>query len=264
MGEMRVPQVHMFQRRGREFDRGELSDTSPVGWFCARSGHETLTFEFAQLLPQNFDRHSGHSPSKFAKTDGALTEAAKNHRLPATLNHADRRIEWTPVTFNVTRTALPHVGPPNEQGTSKCLLVSGPSRLTLVAYGVCQIVPRNRSVSSINEAATYYSAVLEQSGMRISPGRHYFDCGGTILACFDPRADGDAWDATPNPDHVYFAVDDLEAYHARVGKQPNGSILRSIETQPWGERSFIVPTHLATSSASLTSARFSRAIEPLV
>jgi len=69
-------------------------------------------------------------------------------------------------------------------------------------------------VSSINEAATYYSAVLEQSGMRISPGRHYFDCGGTILACFDPRADGDAWDATPNPDHVYFAVDDLEACHA--------------------------------------------------
>jgi len=93
-------------------------------------------------------------------------------------------------------------------------------------------------VSSIKEAATYYSAVLEQSGMRISPGRHYFDCGGTILACFDPRADGDAWDATPNPDHLYFAVDDLEAYHVRVGKQPNGSILRSIETQPWGERSF--------------------------
>ena len=93
-------------------------------------------------------------------------------------------------------------------------------------------------VSSINDAAAYYSAVLGQPGMRISPGRHYFDCGGTILACFDPRADGDPWDATPNPDHVYFAVDDLEACHARVGKQPNGSILRSIETQPWGERSF--------------------------
>ena len=84
----------------------------------------------------------------------------------------------------------------------------------------------------------FYSAVLEQTGMRISPGRHYFDCGGTILACFDPRADGDAWDAKPNPDHVYFAVDDLEAYQVRVAKQPNGSILRPIETQPWGERSF--------------------------
>ena len=93
-------------------------------------------------------------------------------------------------------------------------------------------------VSSIHEAAAYNSAVLDQPGMRISPGRHYFDCGGTILACFDPRADGDAWDATPNPDHLYFAVTDLEAYQTRVGQQPDGSILRKIETQPWGERSF--------------------------
>ena len=93
-------------------------------------------------------------------------------------------------------------------------------------------------VSSINDAAAYYSAVLQQPGMRISPGRHYFDCGGTILACFDPRADGDAWDAKPNPDHLYFAVDDLDAYRARVGEQAGGKILRQIETQPWGERSF--------------------------
>jgi uncharacterized glyoxalase superfamily protein PhnB len=93
-------------------------------------------------------------------------------------------------------------------------------------------------VSSINEAAVFYSGVLEEPGMRISPGRHYFDCGGTILACFDPRADGDAWDAKRNPDHVYFAVDDLEACQTRVSKQPNGSILRPIETQVWGERSF--------------------------
>ena len=70
--------------------------------------------------------------------------------------------------------------------------------------------------------------------MRVSPGRHYFDCGGTILACFDPRADGDPWDATPNPDHVYFAVDDLEAYYTRASQQPGGSILRPIETQAWG------------------------------
>ncbi|MBY0506615.1 MAG: VOC family protein [Bryobacteraceae bacterium] len=93
-------------------------------------------------------------------------------------------------------------------------------------------------VSSIDSAAAYYSAVLQQPGMRISPGRHYFDCGGTILACFDPRADGDPWDATPNPDHVYFAVNDLEAYQERAGQQPSGSILRPIATQPWGERSF--------------------------
>ena len=73
---------------------------------------------------------------------------------------------------------------------------------------------------------------------RISPGRHYFGCGGVILACFDPRADGDPWDATPNPDHVYLAVGHLEAIFDRVAGQPDGMILRPIETQPWGERSF--------------------------
>ena len=42
----------------------------------------------------------------------------------------------------------------------------------------------------------------------------------------------------PNPDHVYFATDDLDACYRRVTAQPNSSILRHIETQPWGERSF--------------------------
>ena len=93
-------------------------------------------------------------------------------------------------------------------------------------------------VPRIEEATVFYSIVLEQPGKRISPGRHYFGCGHTILACFDPRADGDAWDAKPNPDHVYFSVDDLEACFDRVSRLPNGSILRPIETQPWGERSF--------------------------
>jgi len=91
-------------------------------------------------------------------------------------------------------------------------------------------------VSSIDEAATFYGAVLGVSGMRISPGRHYFGCGHVILACFDPVADGDSWEAKPNADHIYFAVDDLEEYFRRV--QANGRILRTIETQPWGERSF--------------------------
>ena len=93
-------------------------------------------------------------------------------------------------------------------------------------------------VSSVEEAAAYYAAVLGKPGRRISPGRHYFGCGQCILACFDPRADGDPWDAKPNPDHLYFAVDNLDEYFARVSAQPRGSILRPIETQPWGERSF--------------------------
>jgi len=54
-----------------------------------------------------------------------------------------------------------------------------------------------------------------------------------ILACFDPQADGDAWEARPNPDHLYFLVDDLEEYFRRVSAQPKGHVLKAIETQPW-------------------------------
>ena len=64
------------------------------------------------------------------------------------------------------------------------------------------------------------------------------DSYGMILACFDPQADGDAWEARPNPDHLYFLVDDLDEYFRRVSAQPKGRVLKAIETQPWGERSF--------------------------
>ena len=93
-------------------------------------------------------------------------------------------------------------------------------------------------VSSIDQAARFYEQVLAIPGERVSPGRHYVDCDGTILACFDPRSDGDPWDATPNPDHVYFAVDDLDATFARCRAAGCGRLDDGIETRPWGERSF--------------------------
>lgn len=92
-------------------------------------------------------------------------------------------------------------------------------------------------VADIQAAANFYGSVLGDPGRRISPGRHYFACGGTILACFDPRADGDAWEARPNPEHLYLAVSDLEDTLARVLAQA-GVVHCPIETQPWGERSF--------------------------
>jgi predicted enzyme related to lactoylglutathione lyase len=93
-------------------------------------------------------------------------------------------------------------------------------------------------VPNVDAAAAFYSSVLGNPGRRISPGRHYFGCGDAILACFDPRSDGDQWDAQPNPDHLYFAVSDLETYLDRVRAQPGGVVRRNIETQPCGERSF--------------------------
>src|SRR5262245_11703398 len=69
-------------------------------------------------------------------------------------------------------------------------------------------------VSNIESAQRFYSAVLGSPGARVSPGRHYFDCGGTILACFDPIADGDGYQPTPIPEPIYLAVADLRATFA--------------------------------------------------
>ena len=93
-------------------------------------------------------------------------------------------------------------------------------------------------VGEIEAAAEFYSVLLGMEGKRVSGGRHYFDCGGTILACFDPRADGDGFDARPNPDCVYFAVDDLQGCFVRAKELGCQVIDENIKTQPWGERSF--------------------------
>lgn len=93
-------------------------------------------------------------------------------------------------------------------------------------------------VSDIDRAAQFYERLLELHGKRVSPGRHYFDCGGTILACFDPRADGDSFDARPNPDHIYISVEDLRACHARAKTLSCLRVDDEIADRPWGETSF--------------------------
>lgn len=93
-------------------------------------------------------------------------------------------------------------------------------------------------VADIEVAAQFYATLLDQPGRRVSSGRLYFDCGGVILACFDPRADGDGFDARPNPDHLYFAVPNIDVAFARAGQLNCQSIDPQIVTRPWGERSF--------------------------
>jgi uncharacterized glyoxalase superfamily protein PhnB len=93
-------------------------------------------------------------------------------------------------------------------------------------------------VSEIESAAKFYSLILGMNGQRVSPGRHYFDCGGTILACFDPRADGDNFDSPPNPNYVYFAVPDLDATFQRAKTAGCSELDQEIKTMPWGERMF--------------------------
>jgi catechol 2,3-dioxygenase-like lactoylglutathione lyase family enzyme len=101
-------------------------------------------------------------------------------------------------------------------------------------------------VKNIEASARFYSGLFGIEGFRVSGGRHYFDCGGVILALYNPGADGDSADVRSNDEHVYFAVPDLQAVFARAqklgglsteigdGKLPMGEIAR----RPWGEVSF--------------------------
>jgi len=92
-------------------------------------------------------------------------------------------------------------------------------------------------VSDVDYAAKFYSHLLGQPGVRVSSGRHYFDCGGTILACFDSQVE-DHRPSTPNPEHIYFSVDDLEAIFARAKIAGCTKLDEEIKTRPWIERSF--------------------------
>jgi len=94
----------------------------------------------------------------------------------------------------------------------------------------------------LGRSVDYFSRVLDTPGERVSGERHYFDCGGVILACVVPES---AEGAHPNSDHVYFAVSDLEATFSRAGEaaaEGLGAIaegeMGDIAERPWGERSF--------------------------
>lgn len=95
-------------------------------------------------------------------------------------------------------------------------------------------------VDDIDRAAAFYSALFDTPGNRVSPGRHYFDCGGTILACYDPDADGDMMEAGsrkhPN-EYFYFSVDDLEEIVDRLRNLKPRFVDSEIRDMPWGERS---------------------------
>jgi catechol 2,3-dioxygenase-like lactoylglutathione lyase family enzyme len=102
-------------------------------------------------------------------------------------------------------------------------------------------------VADIEAANRFYTQVLGIEGKRVSPGRHYFDCDGTLLACYDPQADGDGRAARPNPECIYLAVPDLESTFRACreagaafaqGSAPGVGAMGEIATRPWGERSF--------------------------
>jgi uncharacterized glyoxalase superfamily protein PhnB len=204
---------------------------------CGCAGDNVVSLKLAQLLPKDFGRDAPHGSLKFAKSECPVIQTLKNHWLPAAFYSLNGRVQWTSVTLSVALRRLLHRFS-NQTGYFKVPSCGDYETRLLLNMSTARLFRVIVPVSSIDEAAAYYAAVLDKPGRRISPGRHYFGCGQCILACFDPRADGDPWDAKPNPDHIYFAVDDLEGYFRRAKGQPKGSISRPIETQPWGEKSF--------------------------
>ena len=119
-------------------------------------------------------------------------------------------------------------------------------------------------VSNLDVCARFYSALFDSPGFRVSNGRHYFDCGGVILAVYDPAGDGDQKPIHANAEHVYFAVADLNAFFARAqaagglstaigdGNLPMGAVAR----RPWAEARLTCMIRPAIRSASSTSNRF--------
>ena len=97
-------------------------------------------------------------------------------------------------------------------------------------------------VYDIEKAARFYSDIFGQQGKRVSPGRHYFDLKGTILACYDPIADGDEiqhkWAFHENQ-YIYISTDNLETVHQKFLKSLEIKYVdKQISEMPWGERLF--------------------------
>ncbi len=97
-------------------------------------------------------------------------------------------------------------------------------------------------VPDVRAGVQFYSAVLGVPGERVSPGRHYYDCGGTILAVV---SEGHHLPGTfrPNPDQIYLSVPDLEAALERVKAAGPGRLdvpdqEPGVAWRAWGERSF--------------------------
>ena len=99
-------------------------------------------------------------------------------------------------------------------------------------------------VADLDRAEEFYGKLLGDSGRRIPyASRHYIDCGPMILALVDPSIDGER--AQPNPDYIYFAVNNLEEIHGRARElnclskdDVHGEPAGEIVIRPWRERSF--------------------------
>src|ERR1041385_7483731 len=69
-------------------------------------------------------------------------------------------------------------------------------------------------VADLERAAQLYATLFGVDGQRHPGGRHYFNCGGVILAVLDPTQGG--LSPSPLPKSLYFAPAELETVHGRA------------------------------------------------
>ena len=97
-------------------------------------------------------------------------------------------------------------------------------------------------VADLERATQLYAALFGLDGQRYPGARHYFDCGGVIVAVLDVSRGG--MPPTPGPKSLYFAVDAVHARADQLGVlapyQVHGEPASAVITRPWGERSFYV------------------------
>src|SRR5207244_5991307 len=88
----------------------------------------------------------------------------------------------------------------------------------------------------IDEARTFYEAVLGITVDATVPSRLYFHCGDVILALIDWTVEGRG-ELNPIPDNVYLATNELDAVYERA-TAAGATITSGIENRAWHERSF--------------------------
>lgn len=98
-------------------------------------------------------------------------------------------------------------------------------------------------VDSLDKSMEFYDRLLGIAGRRVGGGRAYYDCGPVTVGLVDVATAGKKPVAAPQ--HLYFAVPDLEETFARAKvlgclspEDVHGEPAGEIRTRPWGERCF--------------------------
>ena len=181
------------------------------------AGHRTVSGHLRSYCRSISQIHPA-SPSQLTEAVMANESAGKTS-ASSPLDDSNGRIERTrrPLPIAV---ADRHAAS-GRRVTSKCPL-GGAGDATVRRMSMMRLYRVILPVDDVEAAARFDSTLFDQSGVRVSPGRHYFACGDVTIAVYCPHADGDDRNPRPNFDHAYFAVDDLEEVYRRAERFGRG------------------------------------------